>query len=75
MQPSLYEASHVKQLSANSWEVDVDVELVERADNMIVKDVTIRYPLRVVRRDVSRAANPYGLVVDGFVKVPKRVKQ
>ena len=68
-----FQENQVKQLSENSWEVDLDVLLIERADNMIVKRVKIRYPLRVVRRDVNRHVNPYGLVVDGFIGRPERL--
>ena len=48
------------------WVVIVDMELSETVKGMAVKRKTIRYPLRVVRYDVDRESNPWGLALDGF---------
>lgn len=68
-----YRVGAVKQLTAHSWEVDIDVDLIERAHHMVVKHINLRYPLKIVRYDVSRDTNPYGLALAGFVGKPKRL--
>jgi hypothetical protein len=34
----------------------------------------MRYPLKVIRWDISSQKNPYGLAIDGFVSPPIRLK-
>lgn len=68
------EAMSIKQLNANTWEVDMTLRLEERVGNTAVKDVLIRYPIKVVRSDLSPTLNPYGLALDGFVREPERVQ-
>ena len=48
--------------------------LEERVGNTAVKDVLIRYPIKVVRSDLSPTLNSYGLALDGFVREPERVQ-
>jgi integrating conjugative element protein (TIGR03746 family) len=69
-----YEASTIKKLSSDTWEVDLKVRLTEYKNNQLVKDVEMLYPLKVTRRDVSSHNNPYGLAVAGFVADPIRLK-
>ncbi len=38
-----------------------------------VRDLFIRYPLRVVRADVDPQRNPWGLQVDCFDGIPQRL--
>lgn len=72
---TIYKADCVKRLSANSWEVDLDVIFTERDDTLIVKQASIRYPLHVIRYSTSRAANPYQLAIAGFVRPPERLME
>ncbi len=71
---SAYDASHVKKLSSNTWEVDLKVRLMEYKNNQLVKDTEILYPLLVTRHDVSNSLNPYGLAIAGFITPPQRLK-
>jgi integrating conjugative element protein (TIGR03746 family) len=71
---SAFESSSVKKLSADSWEIDLNLRLIEYRNNQIVKDIEMRYPLKVIRWDVSSEKNPYGLAIDGFVSPPVRLK-
>jgi integrating conjugative element protein (TIGR03746 family) len=71
---SAFESSTVKKLSADSWEIDLKVRLIEYRNNQIVKDVEMLYPLKVVRWDISSEKNPYGLALDGFASPPIRLK-
>ncbi len=69
-----FENSSVTVLGPNTWEVMLNLHVVERVGNSIVKDVVIAYPLRVVKVHVANAMNPFQLALDGFVSPPKRLK-
>lgn len=69
-----YDATSVKQLSSDTWEVDLKMRLTEYSNHQVVKDVEILYPLKVIRMNVSEKFNPYGLVIAGFVSEPQRLK-
>lgn len=69
-----YDDANVKQLDANTWEVDLHMRLTETKNNQIVKDVEILYPLKVVRANISQKYNPFGLAIAGFVSDPQRLK-
>lgn len=69
-----FESVNITKLSVNTWEVDLTLRLVERLENTAVKDVLIQFPLKVVRSNLSPDLNPYGLVIDGFVSEPRRLK-
>ena len=58
--------SRVSILQDGVWLVTVDMELFETVKGMSVKRKAIRYPLRVVRYDIDREKNPWGLALDGF---------
>lgn len=58
--------SRVSILQDGVWMAVVDMELLETVKGMAVKRKAIRYPLRVVRYDIDREKNPWGLALDGF---------
>jgi len=69
-----YEERRVDILSKDVWVVWLDLELTESVKGMMIKQTTIRYPLRVVRYPVDAEANPWGLALDGFAADgPKRL--
>ena len=69
-----YEERRVDILGNDAWVVWLDLELKESVKGMIIKQTTIRYPLRVVRYPVDAEANPWGLALDGFAaEGPKRL--
>jgi len=61
-----YSAARVIPDGDNAWNVLLDMHIVETVRGVPVKDAFIRYPLRVVRYDVDREKNPWGLAVDCF---------
>lgn len=69
-----FNEQRVSVLEEGVWEVVVDMELSESVKGMAVKRKTIRYPLRVVRYDVDREANPWGLALDGFTTGPATIE-
>jgi integrating conjugative element protein (TIGR03746 family) len=61
-----YEERRVEILDDSTWIVWLDYDIKEYVRGMPVKQVSIRYPVRVVRHDVDPESNPWGLAVDGF---------
>ena len=61
-----FSEDRVQVLQDGVWLVTVDMDLWESVKGMAVKRKAIRYPIRVVRYDVDREANPWGLALDGF---------
>ncbi|MBC7501846.1 MAG: TIGR03746 family integrating conjugative element protein [Herminiimonas sp.] len=61
-----YEEKRVVPLGGQAWTVLLDTQLQETSRGVQVKDVFIRYPLQIVRFDVDRELNPFGLAVDCF---------
>ena len=57
-----------------SWTVLLDAQLLETSRGMAVKDTYIRYPLHVVRYDVDRERNPWGLALNCYAnRRPERI--
>lgn len=50
----------------NSWKVLLDLQVQETQNGTPIKDTYIRYPIRVVRFDIDRQKNQWGLAVDCF---------
>lgn len=50
----------------SSWKVLLDLQLQETQNGTPIKDAFIRYPMRVVRFDIDRSKNQWGLAVDCF---------
>lgn len=69
-----YQASHVHEEGAGVWHTDLQLNLVEIVQSTPVKDIVVRYPLRIVRFDVDRDANPWGLAIDCFYEEPQLIK-
>lgn len=61
-----YEEKRVDIEGNGSWVVWLDLQVTETVNGVPVKQAALRYPVRVVRYDVSRATNPYGLAIDGY---------
>jgi integrating conjugative element protein (TIGR03746 family) len=69
-----YNPENVKKISADTWEVDINVRLMEFKNNQPVKDIEVLYPLKITRHEVSHQDNPYGLALAGFMSAPIRGK-
>lgn len=59
-----YTRARVSFESASSWNTWLDVNVTESINGHPVKDVMLRYPIRVVRFDVDKEVNPWGLALD-----------
>jgi integrating conjugative element protein (TIGR03746 family) len=61
-----YVEKRVVPLGSQAWTVLLDMQVQENSRGMEVKDAFIRYPMQVVRFDVDREKNPFGLAIDCF---------
>lgn len=61
-----YEERRVAVLSNDAWLVWLDYNIREYVKSVEVKNVLVRYPIRVVRYDIDMDANPWGLALDGY---------
>ena len=61
-----YSENRVLREGPDAWTVLLDMQVTETFGGQAVKDVFIRYPLRVVRFDVDRERNPWLLALDCF---------
>ena len=69
-----YDDSRVQAVGPNAWTVTIEAVIEETVAGLPVKHTRIRYPLRVVRYDVDRELNPWGMAIDGFASPgPSRV--
>ncbi|MBK5944841.1 PFL_4703 family integrating conjugative element protein [Halorhodospira halophila] len=69
-----FEPARVERLGDDTWQVFLDVEIQEYIDGELVKDIEVRYPLRVVRFEVDPEGNPWGLALDGYTGEPERLE-
>ena len=63
----------VTQEESDSWTVVMEVELNEDIGGVPVKNVQIRYYLRVISRHVDPEFNPWGLLLDTMPRMPERI--
>lgn len=69
-----YEPKRVWVESGDSWVSYYDVSIKETYRGETVKDIYVRYPIRVVRWDTNSECNPWGLALDGFYEDPARLE-
>lgn len=74
LQGAAFDASSVKAIGTDTWEVDLKMRLTEYKNGQVVKDVEILYPIKVTSTKTSTKYNPWGLVLSGFVSDPQRIK-
>jgi len=67
---SAYRDAWVETRGAGAWVVTLDVRLTETINGEPVKDIRVRYRIRVVAYDVDPEKNPWGLALDGFEGAP-----
>lgn len=66
----------VDVLGNGAWVVWLDVTIRETVRGMEVKNVSVRYPIRVVRHDVDPQSNKWGLALDGYAdEGPRRLNE
>lgn len=70
---SPYREESVINLGANTFSVTLNLNLIEDVNGSAVKNVNIRYPIRVVPD--YRTCNKTGLALDGFYAEPSRITE
>lgn len=69
-----FSQDRVQVLSRNDWIVNLDLSTDEYYGDETVKRTLVRYPVKVVRMDVDLEKNPWGLGLDCYADVPKRLE-
>lgn len=69
-----YSDLSVRVLGRDAWVARLDMVVREFYAGEPIRDVFVRYPLRVVRADVDPEKNPFGLQIDCFEGVPQRLE-
>lgn len=67
------ETGSVRIVSNDSWVVNLDVVVNETFRGEPIRDIYVRYPIRVLRADVDPERNPWGLLIDCFEGTPERM--
>ncbi|WP_017905071.1 PFL_4703 family integrating conjugative element protein [Pseudomonas asplenii] len=57
----------------DQWLLNLDLATEEFFGSERIKQTFVRYPIKVVRRDVDPQSNPFGLAIDCFDSAPKRL--
>ena len=70
-----YNPKRVYTESGDSWVAFFDLNVKENYRGETVKDIFLRFPIRIVRWDVDAECNLWGLALDGFYKQPKRLEK
>ena len=69
-----YATDRVYDEGAGSWIVSLDLQIEETVLGQPVKTRLAAYPVRVVRYDVDRELNPWGLALDCLADVPRVIE-
>ncbi|MXY64074.1 MAG: TIGR03746 family integrating conjugative element protein [Gammaproteobacteria bacterium] len=69
----LYSPDRITWVGDGVWSVTLEFRLLETIESTQVKDISIRYELRVVQSDVDPSGNVWGLQLDGFLREPVRI--
>ncbi len=69
-----YNEKRVFTESAETWVAFYDVNIKETFRSETVKDIFVRYPIRIVKWDVDPECNLWGLALDGYYRNPKRLE-
>ena len=69
-----YAVERVFHEGGGSWVVSLDLMIEETVLGERVKSRAVAYPVRVVRYDVDRELNPWGLALDCLAGVPRAIE-
>lgn len=68
-----YDDQRVEIINEHNFIVWLDLRIKETHRGVDIKTVDIRYPINVVRSDISLEFNPWGLMLNGFHGNPTRI--
>lgn len=67
-----YDPAMAEPLGANTFRVTLEMQVIERVNSAEVKNIIIRYPLKVAPD--GRTCNPMGMRIEGFSGQPERIQ-
>ncbi len=70
-----YEPNRIYKESDDTWVAYYDINIKETFRAEIIKNIFVRYPIRVVRWDVDPECNLWGLAIDGYFGEPTRLER
>lgn len=68
-----FDPANVVTIDDRKWIVKLDMNIQETIGDTLIKDVSVRFPLLVVKDDTSPDCNPWGIKFAGFDSAPKRI--
>ncbi|WP_061290010.1 PFL_4703 family integrating conjugative element protein [Azotobacter vinelandii] len=69
-----YSEQSVSMLGRDTWVARLDLVVKEFYAGEPIRDVFVRYPLRVIRADTDPELNAFGLQIDCFEGTPQRLE-
>ena len=75
MPSSKYTADMVKEVAPGTWNVTVDMQIVDVMDGRIIKDVPTQYSVVVRLYDIDPEINPWGFVIDKWKDSPRKLDE
>lgn len=69
-----FSLDRVKTTSSSSWMVGLDLHVQETFRGERIKDRLIHFPISVVRYDVDKELNPWGLAIDCYAGAPRHIQ-
>jgi len=70
---SIKNGGSVDVLSNDSWLSNLDLAVVEEYGGLPVRDIYVRYPLKIIRADVDPESNEWGLQIACFEGKPQKI--
>lgn len=69
-----YVDSRVEVETSHSWVVYMDLNVLESINGVNIKNLVIRYKLKIIKSDHNPAVNPWGFVIDGYADKPQKLQ-
>ncbi len=60
--------------AGDAWSLTMDMQMTETNKGVTIKDVIMRYQLRIVPYAIAKSKNIYGFAIDGFMEEPTRLE-
>ncbi len=68
-----FDPKNVVTISKDKWVVLLDMNIQETIEDTLIKDVSVRFPLILIKDDTNPDCNPWGIKLAGFDSSPKRI--
>lgn len=75
LESDYYSQDKVEIKNGSTWIVHREYRIQEHLNNTTIKDVALRFKIRVVVYAVPHSVNPWQLAIDGFEEDPERIPE